>query len=341
MNLDFKLDDPKSYKVIVLRVPEDLEGRLLSFSFFHHLREKFSEAQIHFITPKWRIEVLNLLPFQAFYHEVEQTEMKDIFDVHRFAATAKIGAVDLYLNLTESFLDTFLGFSLKAKVRLGFEENWKKYLLTHKMPRLRGQHVAEEQLELLKLLPVGEVDLKLKCLSRDLDCVVPNKDERPYLAIDLSPLYESEIDDAWVEFVNLMSKQRIIFFASSEPEKANLYYESFRKKLSPNNVYDFFIYSDWIVLGKLLAHAQGVITYQGAIAALSTYVGSRTIILYERENAQERAPFYFLSDFLILDLKDPTLRANVMKDSGSLIPRSKFNMDEVFQRAYSFFRLSF
>ncbi len=52
-------------ETIAIKLPFDLQERILSFPLLHKIREKYPIADIHFITPKKEIEVLNLLPFKA------------------------------------------------------------------------------------------------------------------------------------------------------------------------------------------------------------------------------------------------------------------------------------
>ena len=63
---------PGEVRVIVVKLPFDLQERILCFPLLHKIREKYPKAEIHFISPKKEIEVLNLLPFTAYYHEVEE-----------------------------------------------------------------------------------------------------------------------------------------------------------------------------------------------------------------------------------------------------------------------------
>ena len=83
-------------KVIAIKLPFDLQERFHTFPFLHAVHELYPLAEIHFITPKKQIEVLNLLPFKAYYHEFDEGEIASVFDVHRYCAFAKIFNVDLF-----------------------------------------------------------------------------------------------------------------------------------------------------------------------------------------------------------------------------------------------------
>lgn len=326
-------------KVIAIKLPFDLQERILSFPFIHSLRDLYPNAEMHFITPKINIEVLNLLPFHAFYHEFDEDEITSIFDVHRFCVSARIFNVDLFVNLTNSFPDACLGFGLRAKQRLGFSDGWKTMVLNQKTPRPRGHHLCEDFLSLYKLHSGLEADPRRKVMAREVDAIIKDWNVEPYIAINLSPLRNAMIDQEWVDLISQFENQRIILFASHDQDKTQSMMDTFLAILPKSNTYVNFKYKDWIDLAKMLAYARGVISFQGPLAAFSAYMGSRTLIIYDREDPQVTAPFYFVSDVAIVSATDPNA---VLKSesSGVIQERTKINMEGVFAKAMEFFSLN-
>lgn len=323
-------------KVIAIKLPSDLQERILTFPFLHAISEHYPKADLHFITNKKDVEILNLLPFKAYYHLYNEDDIKTIFDVHPYAANAAIYNVDLFISLTNSLADACLGIALRAKKRVGFSDGWKTLVLTHKMKRPLGHHIVEDFSELYKLT-TGEVSNKrLKVSSRVLNRII--EDETPYIAINLYPLREATIEDEWIDLVGHFQNQRIIFFASDEQVKMKPLMETFLNVLPKSNKYEIFIYHDWIELGRMLAFAGGVITYSGACGAAAAYVGARTIILYENEDPQKTGPFYFLTDVAVMGTNNPTL-LNQVKSDKVIKDRVTFNMEEVAKKAFEFFKL--
>ena len=329
---------PGEPRVIAIKLPFDLQERILSFPLLHKIREKYPHAEIHFITPKKEIEVLNLLPFKAYYHEIDEDEITTVFDVHRFTVTAKIYNVDIYISLTNSFTDACIGLGLRAKKRVGFSDGWKTMVLTHKTHRLHGHHVTEDYFSLYRAMVEANVELKLKVISRELNPIILEWDSLPYIAINLSPLRAAEIEEEMADLINSFEHQRIVLFASEDQEKIQLLMEPFLAKLNKKSTYINFIHKDWIELGKMIAFSRGVITFNGPVASLSAYVGARTVILYDSEDPQRYAPFYFQSEILIMGVNDPTL-INTLLATGVLQDRKRFNMSEVFSKAFDFLKL--
>ena len=323
-------------KVIAIKLPFDLQERILTFPFLHAISEFYPKADIHLITPAREVEVLNLLPFKAFYHLFKEDDIKTVLDVHPYTANAAIYNVDLFISLTNSFADAALGLGLRAKRRVGFSDNWKTLLLTHKTKRPVGHHVVEDFMSLFQLATGESVDKRLRVTSRTLTKILDGN--QPYLAINLSPLRGGSIEDEWIDLISHFEGQRIVLFASDDQVQMKTLIESFVKLLPKKNTYEVFYFNDWIELGRMLAFASGVITFSGACAALSAYVGTKTLILYENEDPQKTGPFYFLTDVAVMGVNNPALvhssaSEKVLKD------RVKFNMDEVFAKACEFFRL--
>lgn len=329
-------EDNDSPKVIAIKLPFDLQDRILAFPFLHAISEFFPKADLHFITPKKEVEVLNLLPFKAFYHLFNEDDIKSVMDVHPYTANARIYNVDLFITLTNSFPDAALGIGLRAKTRVGFSDNWKTLVLNRKTARPINHHVVEDYMTLFGLATGSNPDKRLKVTSRPLTRMIEEED--PYIAINLSPLRSAAIENEWIDLISQFEGQKIVFFASDEQVKVQMQMESFMARLPKTNTYVNFAYHDWIELARMLAFARGVITYSGAAGALSSYVGTRSLILYENEAPQKTGPFYFLADVAVMGVNNPTL-VNSTDENKAIKDRVTFNMVEVFKKASEFFGL--
>lgn len=319
--------------VIAVKLPFDLEERILTFPFLHALHEYYPKAELHFITPKKEIEVLNLLPFKAYYHEYDEDEITSVFDVHRYCVHAKLYNVDIFISLTNSFVDACLGLGLRAKRRVGFADNWKALVLTDKINRPIGHHVVEDYFALFSTLTGVPANTRLRVISRDLTSIVEDPEDEGYLAINLSPLRNPTIESDWVDLLSQFEGQRILLFSTDEVVKFQGLIGPYMASLPSQNRYENFVYKDWIELARMLAHAKGVISYSEALGALSAYVGTRTLLLYEHQDPQKTGPFYFMADVAVMGAN------NTPTQEGAIKPRVRFNMDDVLNKALEFFRL--
>jgi ADP-heptose:LPS heptosyltransferase len=327
--------EAEDFQIIVIKLPFDLQERLLTFPFLYALFKHYPESEFHFITPKKQIEVLNLLPFRAFYHEFDEDEIETVFDVHRFVHHARIRKTDIFISLTNSFVDACIGLSLKATQRVGFSDGWKTLVFNKKTKRPINHHICEDFFTLYQELTGQEADTRMKIFSRELEAVLPEWDSKPYLAINLAPLRGAAVEEEWIELISQFKNQRIILFFSEDQEKAQFLMDHFVARLTPANTYQNYIHLSWIELSKMLAFARGVITYSGAVASLATYVGCKTLVLVESEDPRRCGPFYFMGEVKLMEAtQQQTSAASVLK------PRARFNMPEVASAAWDFFKLS-
>jgi ADP-heptose:LPS heptosyltransferase len=324
-------------KVIAIKLPFDLQERILTFPFLHAISEYYPKADLHFITPKKDVEVLNLLPFKAYYHLFDEDEIKTVLDVHPYTANARIYNTDLFISLTNSFADAALGLGLRARKRVGFSDNWKTLVLNQKIARPVGHHVVEDFMTLYQEVIGGTVDKRMKVTSRVLTKII--EEDEPYIAINLSPLREATIEQEWIDLISMFEGQKFVLFFADEQVKAQMVMEGFMERLPKKNTYINFHWHDMIELGRMLAFARGVLTYQGACGALSAYVGTRTIILYENEDPQRTGPFYFLADVAVMGVNNPTLVNSTSAGTGSIKERVTFNLEEVFKKMSDFFSI--
>ncbi len=322
-------------KVIAIKLPTDLQERILSFPFLHAISEFYPKADIHLITPKKEVEILNLLPFKAYYHLFDEDEISSILDVHPFTANASIYNVDIFVSLTNSFVDACLGLGLRAKRRVGFSDDWKTLVLTDKMKRPRGHHLVEDHMALIELVTGRAPDKRIRVTSRPLSPIIEG--EEPYIALNLSPLRGASIEDEWIDLLSYFEGQKFVLFASADQPRIKVLIENFIKVLDKKNTYEVFFYKDWIELGRMLAGARGLISYACAGSAFGAYVGTRVLALYDNEDPQKTGPFYFLSDVSVMGINNPTL---VNSSSDKVLKnRTTFQMSEVFGTAHGFFRL--
>lgn len=315
-------------KTIAVKLSSELQVRVLSFAFLHALRDQYPDADIHLICPKQGIELLNLLPFKHFYyHDFAEEEINSIFDIHRYCATVKIYNIDLFICLTDSFLDSSLGLGLRAKKRIGFKKGFNSLVLNEVQQWRDGQHIVDNLYQLINFDP----ESRLKIYSRELTPIVDG--EEKYIAFNVGPLMNGQIDKVWIELCQHFQNQNFVLFTDLCEDKFILNQSEFLSGLNKSNHYKLFFPDNYIELSRMLSFARGVITRSGVISCLSAYCGSPTLILNDRENPQIFGPFHFLSEIKFINLKFAAAGA-------ALNEPARFSAEEVALSAFDFFKLS-
>lgn len=311
---------------LAIRLPDDLNERLLCFPALQLLvkllkaeveqkneelpEEEQRDLKVHLLAHKQNIEVLNLVPIKAFYHELDDEDLKSVFTVHRAVKNMKIDQVEAFISFTKSFVDASIGKSMKAKTRLGFSISKNSLFFNKKVSLLNGRHHSEQYFELLKgILENSPTELP-RGYSRELVPLKENWRENPYNIINLRASKDGEIEESWSEFFSLVENEKFYLVCDDLPlERQKEALVRFIKKQSNKNTYEAIELSSLIEFGKLAAFAQTFVSFDSGLVHLAAYCGGHIHYLH-KERPDSTGPIHFLGDIRYFNLNEPFYREN-------------------------------
>lgn len=306
---------------IAIKLPDDLGERLLSFPFLHALNQYMQERleksdkdvdnfQLHLISLKSGIDVLNLLPFHAYYHELEQEDLKSIFSAHRGCSHFKItNQIDIFISTTDSFVDASIGKNFRTKEVIGFEKSFNNWFLTKKKNRPLEKHFSEQVCELVKPL-LGYLSKIPICGSRELELLSSKYEDKTYFILDVD-FIDDAVNPLWLELFNLAEGAHFILTSSQNDSfDQELRISTFIKSCPPKNTYELFKFSSYIDFAKLVGHAQVFTSLNSELILLAAYCRCDAIFLNQNYNFKKRG-----SQFLRGEVVDIRI-ANSLDSSG-------------------------
>lgn len=317
---------------VVIKVPDTLKEIIQTFPLLHafnkelHRRyddEEIENYDIHFICLKNVVSVLNLLPFKAFYHEIEPEDQKNVFSMHRAIKNSLLDNVDTYISLTKSFVDASIGKNLNASVRAGFAIGKNKLFINKSIPYLEGQHASDIYFSFMKVLFEGELPAIPNVTTRNLDPFYADWNLNPYFVVNLKLNDDLTLDNQWHDFFGLF--KNVNFVLLSDRLKSETHDEVLTtviKNLPLGNFYKITNSDDLIKFAKVLAYAKCFITYNSDLLHLAGYCGTSCFWLQDKKVAPTSRPEYILSD-----VKEFSLAKN--GDPGS-------SLSGVFDEIYAF-----
>lgn len=307
---------------IVIKLPNDIKERLLAFpvvqgiyeyykkyaeEYFLENREEY-KFELHLLCQKDNIDILNLLPFEAYYHPLEEEDLKSIFTIHRACVNFKKinTSVDLYFSLTDSFVDASIGKNIGAKQVVGFDVGKNKWFLTKKVLKNNTKHLTESFYDLVNNY-LKSADKPPFAKRRVLEPFYIDWQINEYVVIDLDAK-DDEINPNWLELFELTTNKNYVFFSSTlDRFQQELMINDFIAKLPKKNNYKFFGYNSNIELAKVAAHSKCFITSNENLFYMGTYFCDLTYYL-KREEILERLDTRFLRgqfvEFPILNLEN-------------------------------------
>ena len=312
---------------LAIKLPDDLNERLLSFPLLQVLvkslkieielnnkeipEEEHQDLKVHLLAHKDDIDVLNLAPIKAFFHELDDEDLKSVFTAHRAVKNMKLDQVDVFISLTRSFVDASFGKSMGAKKRVGFSIGKNNIFFNEKVSLLKGRHHCEQYYEIIKSL-VEEFPEELpKGYSRELEPLYSDWRDRPYSIINLTADKEGNINNEWEEFFSLIENERFVLICDELPlERQKEALSEFIKKQSPKNEYEIFELENNIEFGKLSAFAQTFVSFDSNLVNLAAYCGGHVHYMHKKISLDSTGPIHFLGDIRYFNLNEPFYKEN-------------------------------
>lgn len=296
---------------LAIKLPNDPIERILCFPFLHALvrahnlwtekeaNEERSEDDkhlaLHLIADEAAIDLLNLLPFNAYYHQLEKDDQKNVFNMHRAIKNSKLDRIDVFMSLTESMLDATIGKNLNAPVRMGVDTPKTKLFFNQRFQFTSRPLKTHRFAPMLNELYPG-IDWKGgRATSRDIGACFSDWQDDPYLVVLLEG-ENSVFDQELIDFVDLFENYKFVFIYQSDEEESlqEYYVKEYIKKLNPKNRFEYFATSSCIESAQLLAYAKALIARDSLFSFLMTYCAG-VVYWINKDMAYKEE---MLSDFL-------------------------------------------
>jgi ADP-heptose:LPS heptosyltransferase len=315
---------------IVIRIPDTIEERIASFPFIKALRNHFlkemeeseeevkDELGLHLVTEDKNVDVLYLLPFNAFYHEFPKNELKNIFNIHRTAVNLKVPKVDYFFSLTDSLADATMGLSLKATKRIGFITPKTKMMYHHGLERMEGSTLVEQYMSLMRPLVDGLMEPPT-VVSRELEAIVEEYGDRPYFVVNV-PMENDEIPTEWIEFIEFFDKQRI-FIMCDAIDKGEEQVEYIKEKLgtlTSNSEIKIINHNNIIEWGKLVSYASFFVSPYTSFTHIAAFCSCVCYVIGAKPSGPTNSLNNYTGDIRFVTAGDPDFSADGKIDLGQL-----------------------
>lgn len=322
---------------LAIKLPNDTQSIVQAFPFLHALNRllvarwdnnEIDDFEIHLLCVKDSINVLNLLPFKAFYHELELEDTLNVFSMHRaIKNNIKLDYIDIYISTTKHFVDASIGKNLNAELRVGYGVGKNKLFFNRNIPYHQGQHQSDIFFSLLKGLDAPEDFVINRVGARDLESIVEDSIENPYIVMNLKPMNDqNEIDPQWEEFFDLFKDMN--FYICSDKLDENIHDDvvsDWAKKINKQNNYRLINPREIIEFAKLVTYSKAFITYDSGLLYVSAYCGAHCFWLNESKAPATEFPEYFYSDVKRYGLNEAIFKSG----------EHQYNLSPVFDELYN------
>ncbi len=264
---------------VLIRTPSKLEHVAKVFPFLQQLKVCYPESQFHLLVSENSEIFFKALPFEVDIYVFDEAEMS-LPAIHKFAVNQNdIFNIDLYFDLENTFKSAFVGFSFKAKDRVGYDNGLNKLLLTHKVEAFESFRPDKVYLKLLESFSEKNYsDLKIDGeVSKDR--LSSKKAEElinlpPYFLIRVGDLLKKK--EFWDDFFRFFEGQYfVIWFDSKNGEEKYNELQGYFKSLEQKNKYLVKAGPEENFL-RLLVHSIGFFTEDKNWSYLGSYLDVNT-----------------------------------------------------------------
>lgn len=294
------------FKKILIKAPSERAVAATTFPLIHQIKSEFPNSQIHIIVGEGQELVYKVFPFETLTYVYDEKD-KSLPSIHKYAVNLHdIFNIDLFFDLEGGFKSSFLGFSFKAKDRIGYIKGMNKFLLTHREEEFNSYRPDKIPLKLLEsFLEKSFSDTKIcgietteQLKTKDIEELVKLP---PYFFIHSSNLLETP--EFWNDFFRFFEEQYFVIWfdptlGEEELEKTKEYFKALEQK----NVYLVKTGPEELFL-KLLVHSIGYFSDNLDWSHIASYLGVKT---YTQVGKATDLPFmeHFKSTPILIEMED-------------------------------------
>ena len=288
-------------KKILIRVPNTINGVILTFPFFHALREEYSDAEINVIVNEdipdvytFLNENLNLRIFKF------PLKKNSILGIHHFSYNLiDVFNIDLFIDLENTFKSSFMGLAFRSHERVGVATGFNKYFLTSKLQNnikdiydeyyLKFlEHCFDKSYDDYKVLGVEveeDEDESDFVEINEVEHVIEQDIDERYNIIVMSKI-DDKLKDFWQDFLECFVSNKFIIlnktvlnndnfnevfqdFINHKNNKNNKNKIEIKQIISDDEYCQLVSGADWVVLDEI---------WQGVV---SNYLGAKTFVFVD------------------------------------------------------------
>jgi len=305
-------------KTFLIKGPLTDQEVVSSFPLIHLIKECHPDAKISIVLDEGQNNLYNFLSFSVDVFFLPESR-SNLIGVHHFAVNLlEVFNVDVFIDLENSLKSSFLGFSFKAKHKLGYKKGMNAIFLTHKLEsddKKLNDNADEKFLKLFcSYINKDYLDYKVKTFLEKKSKLKEKKDREILVVLSNTVDYKNELLKLFLEFEKKS-------FLISLINKVNLIDDGdFLKELRVQNSSNNFIAKNISTFTELqvgIIESALVITDIEWVGFISAYLG-RDSFLLSRNNKDMPKFKYFESSPMRISFENGFIILNMEKENQKI-----------------------
>lgn len=273
---------------ILVRLPNWLGDMVMSVSFINQLKKIYPDAQISVIAKKGIHTLLKFFPPFTKAYIFSKDEYPGLKGAYNFGKLiAKRDKYDVFYCLPDSLSSALMGFATGAKKRIGYNSNFRFFLLTNSYKKSKQLHRVDQYINLLNLYHKQNFDSSPLSLNLDYQ-------PTDYIIVNINSEASSRRlpKEKAISIINLLRENTDvkIMLIGSEKEKPFIS-DVFSSLKNNTGVYNVAGKTSLTELIELISSAKAILTTDSGPAHLSNAIGVPTVVLFGAGNEKNTAPY--------------------------------------------------
>jgi len=275
-------------KRVLVRAPKGKEQTVLVFPLVHLVRDNFGEeTKIDIVCERDDAELYSMLDVEASIHVIPESK-QTISGIHHYCYNnCDVFNVDLFLDLTDTFKGSFLGFCFRSKERVGYNRGLKSIFINRKKEDELLNSFSDRYIHLFK--DYNKVDLNSYVITKkgNENNNVISMEISPYMLIITNGFF---LNSLWKGFLEKLSGIKVIVWDQNESEARHL--ELVSMSLLPTLEISVDIRGSLTELVTLALFSKVVITDVDWAANFLSYKGSEVVLLKNSSEQFQTTRYY-------------------------------------------------
>ena len=276
---------------------------VISTSFIRAVKEVFPDSQVDFILSKANEQILSNNPKikNVFTFNKKRNKLLSFFKTVRQTRKRKYAITFLLHSSTTSALIAFLA---GAKVRVGFDRNLSKYLLTHRVRFDNKKRRVKKNIDLLKPFSKKKFSIQTELFPSDADYKITNRlllavKQKRYVCFAPGSVWATKMwgADKFAKLARQIVKLGFaVVLVGSKSEKV------VSKKIVGDGIYNFMGKSSILQAACLIENADSIFCNDSGLMHIANAVGTKVYAFFG-PTVQEHGYFPFGRDDLVFQKK--------------------------------------
>ena len=327
-----------TYSHVIVRIPNWLGDIVLSTPSLSMIDLSFKNIPVTLIGKKEFLPFVGTLFPRFETIEFVKKDHQGLWGIRQFCKKKiKENNGILYITLAPSFSSAYMGWSIKGAYTVGYEGNFRSWLLSKAIKKRKNIHRANEYKQLISAIVANQNEFTRDYAREFRESSFSGREDKDYIVINVNSEASSRRVPTlqWKKLLTKCLGHNLVFIGT---QKERNYVSDLIEACGHLKSFNLAGKTDIIELCRVFVHAKGLISNDSGPAHLAALMNCPTAVFFGAGDENSTCPIRYGSEVIIiretLDCS-PCLKNKCPKKTLDCL--YSIDMDQAFLRVAHFF----